>query len=230
MMGWIRESSWLMQVLREVRDIAGPGAVVAAGVLRSLAWSRLHGQSVQAWERSWRTGAAHQASPRHELPAGAPAEGLPSAGQPDIDVVFHDAHHQPGHDAVVARALARRMPDVRWEVVNQAWVHTWLRDGHGAAVPARASLADAIATWPETATAIAARLDESGELCLMAPLGLDDLMALRLRHHPAVTTRAQFLARVGGKGWLARWPRLQVVPEMAEVPELPGPAQPSNAG
>lgn len=221
-MAWIRESAWLMQVLREVRDIAGPGAVVAAGVLRSLAWSRLHGQSVLAWERSWRVGASDPSGPPLAMSGGCPVKAAQRDRPADIDVVFHDPDHPPSHDALVARALAQRMPDLRWEVVNQAWVHTWHRDGHGNAAPALASLAQALASWPETATAIAAWLDESGGLVLMAPLGLDDLMALRLRHHPVLTTRAQFLARMDGKGWLARWPKLQV------VPEAPGLAPPSH--
>lgn len=222
MMGWIRESPWLMQVLREVRDVAGPGVAVAAGVLRSLAWSRLHGQSVLDWERSWRVGASGQAELSPAMSGGNPARATQRDRPADIDVVFHDVGHPPGHDALVARALAQRMPDVRWEVVNQAWVHTWHRDGQGHVMPALANLAQALATWPETATAIAAWLDGSDGLCLLAPLGLDDLMALRLRHHPAVTTRAQFQARVDGKGWLARWPKLQV------VPEAPGLALPSR--
>ena len=140
MMGWIRESPWLMQVLREVRDVAGPGVAVAAGVMRSLAWSRLHGQSVLDWERSWRVGASGQAEPSLAMSGGNPVRAAQRDRPADIDVVFHDVDHPPGHDALVARALAQR---TLTKLYNQR--PAWLAQAHAqlnAAVAAAYGWAD----------------------------------------------------------------------------------------
>lgn len=105
--------------------------------------------------------------------------------------------HAPGLDAApFAAALARRCP-ARWEVVNQAGLS-----------PA-ASLPGALAHWPETATAVAARW-EGGRVALMAPLGWEDLLGLVLRPTPAFRDRPALVeARAAAKGWFARWPRLR---------------------
>ncbi len=110
----------------------------------------------------------------------------------DLDVVFH----APGLDeAPFAGALASAVPVARWEVVNQARL-------------SRANdLRGALAEWPETATAIAARWQ--GGVELMAAHGWDDLLGLRLRPTPAfVERRCVVEQRAAAKGWLTRWPLL----------------------
>ena len=68
-----------------------------------------------------------------------------------------------------------------------------------------------IAHWPETATAVAARLDPGG-VEILAPHGLADLLALVARPTPAHRADpAAMLARIAAKSWLTRWPRLQVL-------------------
>lgn len=55
-------------------------------------------------------------------------------------------------------------------------MHTWYASEFGTGpVAALGSVADAVATWPETATCVAVRLDTAGALHVCAPLGLDDL-------------------------------------------------------
>lgn len=117
----------------------------------------------------------------------------PDPDAADLDLVFH----APGLDAApFAAGLAQAEPRARWEVVNQAGL-----------MPAD-DLAGAIALWPETATAIAARW-EGGRLALLAPHGWEDLFALRLRPTPAFAQRRAVVeARAAARGWFARWPGL----------------------
>lgn len=126
----------------------------------------------------------------------------------DIDVVYYDV--QCRRERHWASVLGRLKPNYSWEVTNQAWVHEWYRD-QGRSVVQYSSLSRALGMWPETATAIAVRLLPKGELEVIAPFGLSDLFALVARHNPRQATRAEFLARVEGKGWRAKWPKLKVI-------------------
>jgi hypothetical protein len=120
----------------------------------------------------------------------------------DLDVVHHDPDAPADSGFEAALRAARALP---WSVVNQARAHGW--NGHA---PYR-DLADALAHWPETATAIAARL-VSGRIDVLAPHGLDDLFDCVVRPTPAHARDPQAVrARLAAKGWQARWPALRVV-------------------
>ncbi|MFM7609493.1 MAG: nucleotidyltransferase family protein, partial [Alphaproteobacteria bacterium] len=72
-------------------------------------------------------------------------------------------------------------------------------------------IADALAHWPETATAIAARLGPNG-VEILAPFGVDDVLAMILRPTPAYRSKPEILlARLEAKGWRKRWPGLRLV-------------------
>ncbi len=75
------------------------------------------------------------------------------------------------------------------------------------------SVADAMQYWPETATAVAVRLVDDDSVEVNAPLGLDDLFALRLRPTSvfAGEKRSIFQQRLIEKRWLERYPLLTVV-------------------
>ncbi|MET7831258.1 nucleotidyltransferase family protein [Micromonospora sediminicola] len=47
------------------------------------------------------------------------------------------------------------------------------------------TVADAVATWPEYATAVAVRLDAHDQITVCAPHGLDDLLDGVWRRNPA---------------------------------------------
>jgi hypothetical protein len=127
------------------------------------------------------------------------------AGLADLDVVFHDAANlDPSADMAWGARLSVALT-LPWSVTNQARMHG--RNGHAP----YANVADAIAHWPETATAVAARI-ESGEVRLLAPHGWDDLLGMVVRPTPAFAARPEVVAhRVATKEWLARWPNLTVV-------------------
>jgi hypothetical protein len=122
----------------------------------------------------------------------------------DLDVVhWQDAAPDAAGDARFEAALraARALP---WSVTNQARMAA--RNGHA---PYR-DLADALAHWPETATAVAARL-AGGRVEVLAPHGLADLLACRVRPTPAHAADPSVVrARLAAKGWAARWPFLRI--------------------
>ena len=123
----------------------------------------------------------------------------------DIDVIYFDpANAGPGRDRAVERALARARPGVPWSVKNQARMHRHNRDRPYACT------ADALARWLETPTCVAVRLEADGRLTLLAPLGLADLFAMRVRPTPAARRNMQvFRNRAAAKAWHRAWPRLR---------------------
>ncbi len=133
----------------------------------------------------------------------------PSGGE--LDLVYFDASNSdPAHEQAVQRQLQQSCPGWQWDVTNQAGVHLWYRDQRHAIAPLQ-STADGVAGWPETATAIAVRLNAAQQLELLAPCGLQDLFGLVLRHNPHRVSYATFLERVQVKQFLQRWPGLRLL-------------------
>jgi hypothetical protein len=125
----------------------------------------------------------------------------------DVDVAYFDAAAPDrAAEAGIAAALQARAPELPWQVRNQARMHR--KHGH-APYP---DTAGAVATWVETATAVAARLTPAGQVELLAPHGLDDLLGLVLRPVPAQgRTAPDFRARLAAKRWTARWPGVRML-------------------
>ncbi|EPF81728.1 nucleotidyltransferase family protein [Acinetobacter rudis] len=170
----------LMQRLQYVRHLK-PQAYLAAGVIRNLVWSALHQQPYEIFGT-------------------------------EIDVVYFDQtagttwqHEQQQ----LTSALQQAFPENTWDVVNQAYVHHWYRTEQGQPIKAYESLEQALATWPETATAIAVALDNDHQLKIVAPFGLDDLMQLKLRWNDTLVSYALFLQRIHSKRFLEKWPKLK---------------------
>jgi len=132
----------------------------------------------------------------------------PSPLPEDIDVIWFD-RTRPGDqmDLAVEVELAALCSDLKWSVKNQARMHQRNADApYGAA-------ADAMTFWPETATAVGVRLDRHGAIEVSAPLGLEDLFALKVR--PTARFESDkyvvFLERLQSKRWLEIWPKLTLV-------------------
>jgi uncharacterized protein len=125
----------------------------------------------------------------------------------DVDVVWYDAATPHAElDGRIEQELYDSMPGLQWSVKNQARMH--LRNGDNPYM----SVSDAMRHWPETATAVGVRLEQSGSLEVNAPLGLDDLFALRLRPTPHFVARKLpiFADRVSSKRWMDRYPKLSL--------------------
>ncbi|GJM40671.1 MAG: hypothetical protein DHS20C20_09530 [Ardenticatenaceae bacterium] len=177
----IAQNERVLTILRAVRHCNPPEWLVGAGVIRNLVWDHLHSYS------------------QPNLPR-------------DIDVAFFDGVDlSPARDAEVTAQLTAVLPTVEWEATNQAAVHCWYAEQFGKTVPPLTSTAEAIATWPETATCTAVRLLPDDSLQIVAPFGLDDLFQMILRRNPARVTRSQFQQRLRDKKIQQKWPRVRVI-------------------
>jgi uncharacterized protein len=168
-------------ILHAVRDLDLPLAAVGGGAVRSVVWDALS-------ER-----------PR------------PTEFQ-DIDV----AYFQPdrlcsGVEQWAEQELTRRLPEYRWDVKNQAAVNLWYQERFGVPADPFRSLEAAVATWPETATAVAVRLEPDDSLSIIAPLGLDDLVEMVWRHNPTRATGDHFRQRLADKRPAMRWPQVRII-------------------
>jgi hypothetical protein len=180
----IRSSPWLVRVLETVASVDLPDAWVGAGVVRDLVWGRLYGS------------------------------GFDPAAVRDVDVVFFDrADLSRARDDQATGLLHAVWPEVPWEARNQAAVHTWYATKFGGPpIAPFTSVAEAVATWPETATAVAARLDPAGDLEICAPFGLTDLLGGVWRRNPERASLEVSLARLARHRPAERWPGVRVIP------------------
>lgn len=94
---------------------------------------------------------------------------------------------------------------------NQAAVHTWYERLFGYPVAPVSSAAEGVATWPETATAVAVRLHGDGELELTAPYGLRDLLTGVCRRNPQRVSVEQYHRRLDAKRVSTRWPKVRII-------------------
>jgi hypothetical protein len=170
-----------MEVLRAAREVSPPAWLVGGGALRNLVWDHLHGH-------------ASPPPPR------------------DVDLAYFDpVRLDLERDTEVERALVARLPAVPWEAKNQAAVHRWYPRVFGVEVEPLVSTEDGIATWPETATAVAVSLRADGRLRVVAPCGLTDLLGLVCRRNPRRVTVEEYRRRVRSKRIAERWPGVTVV-------------------
>lgn len=124
----------------------------------------------------------------------------------DIDVVyFDDQDSSEERDRALEHYLRELTGNEKWTVKNQARMHAKNGD------QPYANTANAMAHWPETATALGASLDENDNLVLVAPYGVEDLLELKIRQSPRFKDRAYFLSRVKRKRWLETWPHLTLI-------------------
>ncbi len=122
----------------------------------------------------------------------------------DVDVLWFDAAATSVQDRAIEAGLKTVVPSGKWSVKNQARMH--LRNGDAP----YSSVSDAMRHWPETATAVAARIGHGGDIEINAPLGLEDLFALILRPTAQFLSEKLpiFVERVSSKQWLTRYPDL----------------------
>ncbi len=121
----------------------------------------------------------------------------------DIDLVYFDPR---GNDKEADKLLSQKLKEqtgINWEVRNQFYMHE-----KNKVLPYK-STTDALSHWPETATGLGVRL-KKGNLKLIAPQGIDDLLNLIIRPCPKfpgglkkVKERAEI------KKWFKKWPKLK---------------------
>lgn len=128
----------------------------------------------------------------------------------EIDVIFYDQSDSLKEKDLELK-LSRLMPQIRWDVTNQATVHQWYKTHNDRALPPLTSIEHALSFWPETATAVAVRLNQFNQIEVIAPFGLSDLFELKLRWNGRLVPREVFEQRLLKKAFLTRWPKLIVV-------------------
>ncbi len=197
----LKRAPVLMAALRAAREVGAPDWLINAGAIRDVVWDDLHGRPLTTPPR-------------------------------DVDLGYFDPEDlTPERDRAVEAELRALAPDLPWEAKNQAAVHLWYPRRFGVEVPPFRSTAEAVATFPETASCVGVRLLDDDELLIVAPHGLDDLLAGVCRHNPARVSREFYARRLAGRDWRERWPRLRFVGLSAAAPgEAEGMETPEESG
>lgn len=171
----IQNDESMMNILRVVRKLKLPDCWIGAGFVRNKVWDHLH-------EYKERTSFS------------------------DIDVVYFDKTkvNIPGVDKQIENDLTLHLPEIKWEVVNQAMTHEWHnREPYK-------DTTEALSEWVETATCVGARITEDNNIQITAPHGLDDLFNLIIKPVPSLEDMDILRDRTIEKQWLKKWPLLKI--------------------
>jgi hypothetical protein len=173
----LRSTPTLMRVMAVARDLDLPDWLVFSGAIYQPVWNHL---------------------------TGRPAE----YGVRDYDLGYFDPDTTwDAEDAVIRRVAGAFDSPLKEqvEVRNQARVHLWFEYHFGEPYAPLAATAEALERFAAPACAVGARLEPDGELTIVAPFGLRDVFAMRLRPNPL--RGAKGLAKVVANA-RARWPEL----------------------
>jgi len=122
----------------------------------------------------------------------------------DIDLIYCNALNlNPEKDVVLEDCLIETTGKP-WSVKNQAYMH--LRNNDNAYV----STADALTYWVEVETMIGVTLEDDDSLRLIAPLGVQSLLAGEVNINPTRPKRDEYYRRMTEKNWLDIWPNLDI--------------------
>lgn len=128
---------------------------------------------------------------------------------PDIDVIYYDPTNI---DEKVERELEEKLkkllPTIPWSVKNQGRMHIANN------IPPYDSAVDAIAKFPETATALGVKLDKENNIILTAPHGIEDVVNMKVRPTPFFYESKErmriYEERLRNKNWKSIWTRVNV--------------------
>jgi hypothetical protein len=122
----------------------------------------------------------------------------------DIDVIFFD-DKDPGN--ITAETAQHHLngshPKAKWQVKNQAVIHT--RNGD----PAYQNSLDAMSFWPEKETALAVRLNQNNQLEIISAFPENNVFEGNITHNPKREYQL-FEQRIAQKNWLKIWPSLKI--------------------
>lgn len=122
----------------------------------------------------------------------------------DVDVIFYNSKDTSlEYELYLENKLHDLNPDFPWSVKNQARMKLKYNLSYSTCI-------EAISFWPETATCIAARLNNENSIEIISAYGCDDLLNLILRPSPKIDPSV-FINRINEKDWLKKWPKLRVV-------------------
>ena len=125
----------------------------------------------------------------------------------DIDLIYFDRNNiAESQEKIYEQTLVAKIPNEHWSVKNQARMH--LKNGDNPYL----SSEDELTKWPETATAVAVKIDATGDLELLAPYGTEDLVNMIIRKSPGFERDEKiFIGRIEKKNWTAKWPQVKII-------------------
>ncbi|ELD3372213.1 nucleotidyltransferase family protein [Vibrio cholerae] len=171
----VRKDPVRFEALECVYQLELPQCYIAAGFVRNLVWDFLH---------------------RNVKPT--PLN--------DIDVIFFDADCvDSDYEKSLELKLLEQMPQINWQVKNQAKMH--LQNGDDS----YQSTLDAMSYWPEKETAVAVRKVEHDHYECISAFGFESLFQGLITHNPK-RAYGTFENRVKSKGRLVIWPNLRIAP------------------
>lgn len=176
----VEASATVMQVLRIARALDFPDWRLVSGAVYQTVWNAL---------------------------GGRPADH----GIKDYDLCYFDPDPSwEAEDRFIRRAAAACPPplDALVEVRNQGRVHLWFEGKFGEPYAPLRCTDEMVERFVCPAFAVGVRLEADDTLSLVAPFGLEDLFALRLRPNPRRPNPAA-VRRVAAK-LAERWPELRV--------------------
>lgn len=124
----------------------------------------------------------------------------------DYDIIYFDKTQKDNLEKV--RMIQKLNPEVTIEVVNEAFVHTWIKDYLGFSIEPYSSSEDAMNTWGATASCIGIR-KIGNEYKIYAPYGLEDVFNLQVRPVQGVFISELFLKKA--EKWKRKWPKLEIL-------------------
>jgi hypothetical protein len=176
----VRTGPTLMQVLTTVRDLDLPDWLIFSGAVYQRVLNHLTGRDLDY-------------------------------GIKDYDLGYYDPSDTSyeAEDVVIRRVAAAFQPPLRElvEVRNQARVHLWFEGKFGEPYAPLSRTAEALDRFTSATFSVGVRLEPDDRLTVLAPFGLEDLFALRLRPNPRRVTNG--FARTAASA-TARWPELTV--------------------
>jgi hypothetical protein len=132
----------------------------------------------------------------------------------DVDVAYFDLSDLSEHkDREYEDILKVSVPNIPWDVTNQAAVHLWFHKKFGYRVPAVNGIEGAVATWPETCTAVAVTKVHKDKYKVYAPFGLEDLFGMVIRRNPARVDVRTYNARISSKQYDQCWKSVRIITE-----------------
>ena len=175
----VRSGPTLMRVLTTARDLDLPDWLIFSGAIYQRVLNHLTGRDLDY-------------------------------GIKDYDLGYYDPDTSyDAEDLVIRRVAAAFQPPLRdmVEVRNQARVHLWFEGKFGEPYAPLTRTADALDRFTSATFSVGVRLEPDDRLTIVAPFGLEDLFALRLRPNP--TRRTNGFARTAASA-TARWPELAI--------------------
>ncbi|KXO13400.1 hypothetical protein AKG98_3198 [Moritella sp. JT01] len=168
----IEKDELRVKALDCVQQLDLPHCYLAAAFVRNLVWDHLHQKSI-------------------------------STPLNDADVIYFDVTESNSENyKLIESQLSVLMPELNWEVRNQALMHK--RNGDKPYL----NIIDAMSYWPEKETAVAIRKLDNGNYECISAFGFESLFNLQVTRNPKRPLEI-FSERVTSKGWLAHWSNLR---------------------